>query len=167
MHGEFASTTWLDPGMAAIQARAVETAFSKAWPGKSEFFRTNADELAADLGLLNSKTRAAIADRYHGPVIFSRPVYQYFARAYELKGTSVNWSPDETPSRKMWGEVERIRKETGADWMIWEALPAEATVEGLRQIGISIAIFDPCANLPASGDFMTTLSGNLTIPAVR
>jgi zinc transport system substrate-binding protein len=44
--------------------------------------------------------------------------------------------------------------------MIWEGEPAEKTVERLRALGVDSIVFDPSANRPSSGDFLTTMTEN-------
>ena len=44
--------------------------------------------------------------------------------------------------------------------MLWEAAPVEENVEQLGQRGMQSTIFDPCGNVPNSGDFMTVMQQN-------
>jgi zinc transport system substrate-binding protein len=44
--------------------------------------------------------------------------------------------------------------------MLWEGEPLEATVNGLEELGVGSLLFDPCGNVPDSGDFMTVMAAN-------
>jgi len=47
--------------------------------------------------------------------------------------------------------------------MLWEGTPAADSVEQLKQRGIGSIVFDPCANLPAQGDFLSVMKNNLAM----
>ena len=70
------------------------------------------------------------------------------------------WEPDEVPSEGQWSELTRILGEHSAKWMLWESEPAQKTVERLRELGVQSAIFNPCANRPSKGDFLTVMTEN-------
>ncbi|MGB5299214.1 MAG: hypothetical protein WBN48_10850, partial [Thiogranum sp.] len=48
-----------------------------------------------------------------------------------------------------------------ADWMLWEKQPLPQIAQQLDSMGIGIAVFDPCANRPARGDFLTGMRENI------
>ena len=54
-----------------------------------------------------------------------------------------------------------IRENHPASMMIWEADPAPETEQTLSEIGVASVVFDPCANRPENGDFMTVMRSNL------
>ena len=45
--------------------------------------------------------------------------------------------------------------------MLWEKQPLTEIVQQLDNMGIGIAVFDPCANRPASGDFLSVMQDNI------
>jgi zinc transport system substrate-binding protein len=45
--------------------------------------------------------------------------------------------------------------------MIWEGEPSKTSVEALAGLGLQSVVFDPCGNVPASGDFMTVMKANV------
>ena len=59
------------------------------------------------------------------PLAGSHPIYQYLARAYNLKIWSVHWEPDEMPDAKGWAELAAIRKEHPSRIMLWEGEPEQ------------------------------------------
>jgi zinc transport system substrate-binding protein len=44
--------------------------------------------------------------------------------------------------------------------MLWEGEPARDSVERLRAPGVGTVVFDPCANRPATGDFLSVMRNN-------
>jgi hypothetical protein len=44
--------------------------------------------------------------------------------------------------------------------MLWEAPPLPETEEQLRDRGIATVVFDPAAQPPRNGDFLTVMTGN-------
>jgi zinc transport system substrate-binding protein len=45
--------------------------------------------------------------------------------------------------------------------MIWEGPPMQDTVQKLKSIGIKSIVFDPCGNVPETGDFLTVMKQNV------
>lgn len=45
--------------------------------------------------------------------------------------------------------------------MIWENTPLPQVSERLESVGIRSVVFDPCANTPASGDFLSMMEKNV------
>ena len=46
--------------------------------------------------------------------------------------------------------------------MIWEKAPLTETTARLKQMGIDTIVFDPCANVPEQGDFLSVMKNNLS-----
>ncbi len=44
--------------------------------------------------------------------------------------------------------------------MIWEGEPLPETVEKLAEMGISSLVFDPAANRPETGNYLTVMQRN-------
>ena len=57
----------------------------------------------------------------------------------------------------------RIKLEDGhpAKWSIWEAEPVPEAVQRVSELGLESVVFDPCANRPSTGDWLTAMQGNL------
>jgi zinc transport system substrate-binding protein len=159
-HEGTAFTTWLDPTLAIEQARATEQALSRARPQHAESFDPNLAKLEADLRALDERL-AALAQRIGDtPLLFSHPVYQYLIRRYELNARSLHWEPLEPPDDAMFAELDALLDAHPARWMIWEGVPLPATVRALRARGVDSLVFDPGANTPAEGDFLTVMEDN-------
>ena len=159
-HADLAFTTWLDPELAILQARAVAEAFVEARPAHEAAFRAGLAGLETALGELD--TRLAEAARAIGdtPLLFSHPVYQYFARRYSLNARSLHWEPDEAPDEGAWRALEELLAEHPARWMIWETTPTQATVRRLEALGVRSIVYSPCANAPEQGDLLSVMRRN-------
>lgn len=161
VHMGTAFTTWLDFGLATKQASSVHNAISALLPKNNEALNRNFEQLQKDLGILDNKMKA-IAKKIKGrQMIVSHPVYQYLKKGYGLPLISVHWEANELPTAEMWKALENTISDHGVGIMIWESEPLEEIKSKLEQLNISIAVFDPCANTPDSGDFMDVMKENV------
>ena len=160
-HSGTAFTTWLDPMLAAAQARAAASALAARWPEHTERFETQLTDLTEQLTAVDGEMREAVGDNPELPVLFSHPVYQYLIRRYGLNARSVHWEPDQMPDDAAWQELGTIVEGFPAKWMIWEGTPLPEISERLESLGIRSAVFDPCANTPADGDFLSVMEKNV------
>jgi zinc transport system substrate-binding protein len=160
-HSGTAFTTWLDPTLAAAQARAIKDALTARWPEHSGRFEAQLEGLTRELTGLDAQVQETVAGNPELAVVFSHPVYQYLARRYHLDARSVHWEPDRMPDEAEWEKLGAILGEFPASWMIWEGTPLLETSRRLESIGIRSVVFDPCANTPPSGDFLSVMGENL------
>ena len=160
-HTGTAFVTWLDPGQARAQARAIADAFVRARPTSRDSFESGFAQLAADLDSLDAQLREAFAPLAGRPLLASHPIYQYLARALGLDLESVAWEPDQLPETSAWHGLSRLLESHPAGFMLWEAAPLAETAERLRGLGIDVIAFDPCPNRPASGDFLSAMRANV------
>jgi zinc transport system substrate-binding protein len=156
-HTGWAFTTWLDPTLAIEQARAVHEAFVAARPDGEATFGQGFAGIVAELSQLDQRMAAAATAIGDTPLLFSHPVYQYLEGRYNLNGTSVHWEPDQAPDLD---ELRHLIEHDGADWMVWEGEPLPETVASLESLGVRSVVYDPCANRPEQGDFMTAMDAN-------
>ncbi len=160
-HAETAFTTWLDLTLAVEQARAVKDAFSTRLPKHQGQFEAQFDTLAEELEAMDGKIQQIVAGNPGVPVLFSHPVYQYFAHRYGLNGRSLHWEPYEMPSDAMWRELAVLLEAHPAQWMIWEGEPSQEITAKLAERGIRSVVFDPCGGAPEGGDFASVMKGNM------
>jgi zinc transport system substrate-binding protein len=156
-HTGWAFTTWLDPTIAAEQARAITDALIRERPGHEAAIRERFAILESALLTLDARLEAAAASIGDEPVFFSHPVYQYLERRYGFNGVSVHWEPDKAPDLD---ELRQLLEDHPARWMVWEGLPPAETIQALEGIGVGSVVFDPCGNRPSSGDFMSVMDDN-------
>ncbi len=159
-HTGNAFTTWLDPSLAILQARAVRDAFAKTRPDRDAAFQEGFEALEADLRDLDQRLTSAAAAIGDTPLLFSHPVYQYLIRRYGLNAHSVHWEPDQAPTDAMWRELEELTAAHPARWMVWEGEPADETVKRLETMGLGSLVYTPSANAPGAGDFLGVMREN-------
>ncbi len=160
-HTGTAFTTWLDFNQAALQAKSVYKALSKKRPRyKSEFVKNFIPLQEALLSLDESLKQSGTALQ-GAALIGSHPVYQYLKRAYQLNLKSVHWEPESFPNDQQWQAFEQLLQNHPAKWMLWEAQPDAKTVEKLQSLGVHSIVFNPAANQPDSGDFLSIMQENV------
>ncbi len=160
-HSATAFTTWLDLALAVEQARAIRDAFSRRWPEHRGQFEAQFEKLAKELEALDAEIKEVVKGAPSVSVVFSHPVYQYFARRYRVNGRSVHWEPHEMPSDAMWQELTTLLRSHPAKWMIWEDEPSADIAAKLAALGIRSIVFEPCAGTPDGGDFASVMKQNL------
>ncbi len=162
-HAGIAFTTWLDPTLAAMQADAIYAALLKKMPDREKELSKNLKALKKDLVWLDSLLEQVVMGKQGMPVLASHPVYQYLGRRYSLNFGSLHWEPGEYPGDEEWARFSSVleKYDYNAKWMIWERAPLEKTVKKLESMGISSAVFDPCANRPADGDYLDVMKANV------
>ena len=159
-HAGTAFTTWLDFSLAAEQAGAIQTALIRELPAAEAELQGRFASLREDLLALDGELKA-LAAASAPTVFFSHPVYQYLQRRYGIDGYSVHWEPGQAPDAKA---IKDFRHDLGhhpSNWMIWEAAPLAETRTLLEEMGVATVVFDPCADTPAQGDFLSVMHENV------
>jgi len=162
-HQGWAFTTWLDPTIAADQARGVATALQSDLPDFENTIAERLSELEADLVELDERMASAAEVIGDQSLLFSHPVYEYLIQRYGINGHQVHWEPSVEPDDKAWAELEHLLGHESARWMLWEAEPLQATAAVLAQRSISSLVFSPCANTPADGNWLTVMNTNAEV----
>jgi len=161
VHYQVAHTTWIDPAFAIAQGQAILEALKQVLPEQADDLQARFDSLNTDLAMIDN----AIADHRtkwdSQPLFASRPIFQYLARWYELDITNVSWKPDEVPNGTQWNTFDKLLETHEGYWMIWNTEPGEDTRKELRKRGVGNIVFDPCANKPAEGDYLTVMKENV------
>ncbi len=160
-HAGVAFTTWLDLQQAVRQADAIRQAIIKKRPQLKAAVDKNFARLESDLLALDAELESIVSGNQNQALLASHPVYQYLARRYDVNLHSVVWEPDEYPDQSQWKALVNLAQTHDVKWMLWEGEPATESVENLKQMGIGSIVFDPCANAPAQGDFLSVMKNNL------
>lgn len=160
-HASVASHTWLDPRLAAGQARAIANALAMRLPGREDEFRRQLQSLEADLQRLDQRLAAVFNGWRDAGVLFSHPVYQYLDARYSLDGRSVTWESGEDPGDPEWDALAGRVADRPAAAMLWEGEPIPETADRLRRMGIEPVVFRTGAGSPGSGDYLTLMEENL------
>ncbi len=160
-HNGTAFTTWIDFKQASMQAQAVSDALVKLVPAAKDAISKNTEALKDELEALDDRMSALSRRLVQHPLVASHPVYHYLARRYGLDLRSVLWEPDTVLDDTALNDLNAILAGHRARWMIWEGEPSKDNVEKLTALGLQSIVFDPCGNVPASGDFMTVMKANV------
>ena len=156
-----AFTTWLNLDLAIQHAEAIGEALIRVRPLLKDTFEKNLMALKIDLRALDNDLKEVAATKTGAPLIGSHPVYDYLAEAYDLNLKSVHWEPGEEPSVQQWQALKTMLNDHPAKWMIWEGQPMPAVVEKLKELGVSSLVYDPCGNVPETGDFLSVMQSNV------
>ena len=160
-HAGIAFTTWLDVDFAVAQAQVIAAELSARWPRHNATFAANFAQLQDELQTIDQAFADVVQQDALPVLLASHPVYQYFARRYGLDIESVTWEPDVLPGERDWQQLRIRLDRRPARFMLWEAMPLPATIEGLSELRITSVVVSPCGNRPLSGDFMTVMRGNV------
>jgi zinc transport system substrate-binding protein len=161
-HLGYAFTTWLNFQFALKQAEAVKAALVKMSPNSTGYFDNNFVELQKDLDNMDKNMRVASAKLGAETIYASHPVYQYLGEQYGLKIISEHWEPDQVPTEKQWYEFKQRLNRNPSTIMIWEDKPLAEVERDLSNLGIKVIVFNPCGNIPESGDFNSKMVENIT-----
>lgn len=159
-HAGTAFTTWLDMTKAEAQAEAIAAALIKLRPKSSAAIEARLASLTADLRALDQALHDATPDGTRQIVLASHPVYDYLAKRYELRLSSLLWEPETMPSEQDWKDFA-FRKVKGVQWMIYEDEPSAEIRAELTKRGVTAVVFRPCGNRPPTGDFLTEMQANI------
>ena len=162
-HDGTSFTTWIDFQQAILQADVICEALKRLKPDAEavEQFALGFDSLKTDLLALDSRMVAVGSKLGDRPVVASHPVYQYWARRYRINLQSVHREPEEVPTAAPMADLQKILEGHPATVIIWEAEPAKESAEKLKGINMDSVVFDPCANTPRSGDFLSVMRDNV------
>lgn len=160
-HAGWAFTTWLDFGLAQQQAQAIYEALRQRWPEHESALTQNLVTLTADLQVLDAEMKSLRQQFGNTPVLGSHPVYQYLARAYELRLHSLHWEPDVTPDDPSWQALDAYLKDKPTQWMLWEDTPNAEIQQRLEDRQIQWTVFRPQGGKPSQGDFLSVMRDNI------
>ena len=160
-HEGVASRTWLDLGLALQQAQSIRNALVAKQPGHRADFEARYESLAADLLELDREFKNIGDGKALPKPAFSRPVFQYFMKAYHLEGPTLDWQAETPATHDMLHEIGHLQKDQGIGVLIWDQAPAEKSIAQLEQRGIRSVVIDPLEDMPENGDFITGMRSNL------
>jgi zinc transport system substrate-binding protein len=160
-HTGTAMTTWLDLPLAVEQARSVMEALVTKIPEQKSEIEAAFTRLEEELIKLDQDLLSIASSNPNQHVVFSHPVYQYLENRYKIKGTSLHWEPDIMPDDEQWKELSHLIEHHPGSIMIWEGEPLPEISGRLESMGIQKMVFEPCANMPEEGDFLSIMKRNV------
>lgn len=144
--------TWLDPINAKVQAATIRQALAKRWPEHAAAFEKNFAALVADLDALDAACKEVDPAQ---PMLASHPAYNYLARRYGWKVTTLDLDPETFPAK------DAIPASHPAKVILWESMPREKTITLLeKQHGLKSIVFSP-AELKGEEDYLATMQANI------
>jgi ABC-type Zn uptake system ZnuABC Zn-binding protein ZnuA len=165
-HGDSNPHTWVSPGNAILQVRAIEQALAKASPGNRETFRRNADEYLKRLERLTEEfARAAKRFRRRNIVTFHN-VFDYLARDLGLVIVGeIETAPGQEPSAGEMRKLIKVIREKQAAAVFGEPqYPAKLANIIAREAGVPVRILDPVATGSTSlTTYEDVMRGNLRV----
>ena len=160
-HSETAFTTWLDFKLCIKQAEVIKDALILLMSSNKKNIEQNFLLLKSDLDLIDTKMQTAASNFKDKTLYASHPVYQYLAKTYKLKIISEHWEPDEIPGEEMWSVFSDKLESDPSEIMLWEDKPLSEIEKRLNNLGLRIVVFNPCANKPETGDFLSAMNSNV------
>ncbi len=160
-HGGTAFITWIDFSLAIKQAQATADSLARAKTVAPDQLDKNLAALVGDLEALDRDLRELSSKKPKLKLVASHPIYQYLARGYDLDIQAMHWEPEDYPDEEQWQALEKTLAQHPAKTMLWEGEPLEKSVQRLKEMGVASVVFDPCANSPDSGDFLTVMKQNI------
>ncbi len=134
-----ADSSWTNPaGMTGLKQDEILTGLQVVVP-KIEFDSSVAEAGGKDGG--NAGNVVAIPD--------------------ELHIEDMLWEPDQMPDGQQWTQLRLVHESFLANGMLWKKQPLPEITQQLDSMGIGIAVFDPCANRPAKGDYLSVMQDNI------
>jgi len=159
-HQGTAFTTWLDMRLALCQASHIRDALIELTPANIDAIHAKFRALQTDLTQLDARLRGASEAWGDQPMLASHPVYQYLSDAYGLRIESVHFEPDRALGPRDIEELKALVARHPAKLMLFEAEPLPETKRLLRDHGIATVVFDPAAQPPSDGDFLSVMTDN-------
>ena len=161
-HMGYAFTTWLDLQIAVAQATTIYEALVGMMPQHKKDLALRLKQLKVELESLDRQLIEYSKSVKGQSFVSSHPVYQYFGQRYHFEVYSLHWEPDEIPMQHEWKNLMDILKEHQTGIMLWEAEPLPRVREELEKINLKLVLFNPCANKPETGDFMSVMRENIS-----
>lgn len=128
-HDEHDLHVWLDPKNAIRIVNFIARELSAAYPSNKAAYEKNAKDTIAKLEALDKELKTTLAELKDKPFIVFHDAYQYYERAYNLRGVgSITFEPDESPSASRISEVRKKLKETKAKCVFREPQFADRLV---------------------------------------
>ena len=95
-HGGTAFTTWMDYDIASAQVAATAKALIAQLPEQKDAILARKDQLRQELQSLDQRMNLVGEKLKNQHFVVSHPVYQYWARAYQISVQSLHWEPEQT-----------------------------------------------------------------------
>ncbi len=167
-HGDYDPHVWLDPVLAAEQARAIKEALIEADPEGEEIYRQGYDQLGQRLETLHAQWEDGLAELERREVVLNHASFGYLAQRYglvqiPLMGVHAEGEPGAPGLQR----IVQLGRERGVTRVYAEPLADTRLVETVAgEIGAEVDILHPLGNLTpedleAGEDYFSLMQANL------
>lgn len=169
-HSGYDPHVWLDPANAIQIVKYVTQQLSTLYPENRNVYKDNAREVITQLETLDAQLKASLEAIQGKPFIVFHDAYQYFERAYGLRGVgAITFAPEEAGSPKRLSEVRQKLQDTNATCVFREPQFSERLVQTVIEgTDARSATLDPLgANLERGAGLYVTLMQKLESTLVK
>jgi zinc transport system substrate-binding protein len=137
--------TWLDPVLAAQQARAIHAGLARILPAQRAALDAGLARLEKDLDALD-KELAALGALPEGTWLYaSHPAYNYPAKRYGWRVVNLDLDPEAMPDAAALADLAGRLKAKPGRHLLWESTPLPAIAERLtKEAGLTSLTVEPC-----------------------
>jgi zinc transport system substrate-binding protein len=154
--------TWVDPVLAAQQAKVICTAMTKRWPEHRSDFEANYALLAKDLGALDQRFKTETMPTQAPAILASHPAYNYPARRYKWNLRNLNLDPETVPDESTLKQIAKTLKAFPAKYLLWESKPIPENEALFRtRFNLTSKVFSPAESKDPAKDYIQVMNENL------
>ncbi|MFZ4804554.1 MAG: metal ABC transporter solute-binding protein, Zn/Mn family [Synechococcus lacustris] len=152
---------WLDPLRAAQQVEAIRDGLIAVDPGCKAGYSRNAAALVSQLQSLNRELASQLAPYAGKSFVAFHDFAPYFAERYRLKANFLVDLPEANPSPADLQRVTKLVKASELKALLSEPQEGSGSFNALvKDLGISVGIFDPIETGPAAALKPTTAANS-------
>jgi zinc transport system substrate-binding protein len=156
---------WLDPIRLAAVAHQVADALAEVDPEHAAEFAASADDLAADLDVLDAELADGLAACAGATLVASHEAFGYLAQRYGLHQVGISGiDPEVEPSPARLREVAATVEAEGVRTLFFEVLASPKVTRTLAdELGVATAVLDPLEGLAEDDDrdYLAIMRANL------
>lgn len=164
-HAATAPNTWLDFGLARLQAAAVAEAMARLLPEEGGAVEDRLAELDAELAALEADAARIGASLAGQPVISYHRGYEYLARSLGVDIVPLNWDAETAPDAAAFAELDAALAQHPARLMILSEAPSPETAAALAERRIDAVLFDTATTTAPDAVSSTLASGLAALEA--
>ena len=156
---------WLDPTRLAAVAHQVADALAEVDPEHAAEFAASADDLAADLDVLDAELADGLAACAGATLVASHEAFGYLAQRYGLHQVGISGiDPEVEPSPARLRDVAATVEAEGVRTLFFEVLASPKVTRTLAdELGVATAVLDPLEGLTEDDDrdYLAIMRANL------
>ncbi|MGI5819471.1 MAG: metal ABC transporter solute-binding protein, Zn/Mn family [Armatimonadota bacterium] len=144
-HGREDPHTWLDPALAAIQARTIHEELARLDRNAAGTYAANLEALSSDLEQVQAEVAETLASLQGRRMFVFHPAFGYFARAFGLEQVAIEIEGREPAPRELQQIIEMAKDE---DLRVIFVQPefSDASARAIAaEVGAEVVSIDPLA----------------------